>query len=292
MGINHVTLIIMKTTIFVYGTLLQGMALAHVLKNSVYLGPAIISANLLNFGNYPGLIKGNGLATGELYQINKYTLKILDEIEGYQTETPERSLYVREIVPVTQLSNGQVVQAHCYFYNGTLKPSATIPHGDYRRYCLEQQFKTKQWVVSYGSNISQTRLEARVGTINAFQLGFLRGYRLKFNKRSATGGQPVANIRYVGKQESCPAVAYHLSADQIEILDGYEGTPNNYLRMSIPFCSNTSRPVIMQIYIAHPKMLVPSAQPDLSYVGYIYQGYQVHGFDETYLQSIIGDIVQ
>ena len=70
--------------LFVYGTLLKGMEREFVLSDSQYLGPAVFQAQLFDLGDYPGIKVGRGLVIGELYEINRVTLDLLDKLEGYK----------------------------------------------------------------------------------------------------------------------------------------------------------------------------------------------------------------
>ena len=56
--------------------------------------------------------------------------RILDEIEGFRPNEPERSLYLRVRTDVT-LQSGEVRPAWAYFYNAPLGRAERIPSGDY-----------------------------------------------------------------------------------------------------------------------------------------------------------------
>ena len=57
-------------------------------------------------------------------------LAVLDEIEGYRPNEPERSLYTRVLADVT-LEDGRVEKAWTYFYNAPLGRAQRIASGDY-----------------------------------------------------------------------------------------------------------------------------------------------------------------
>ncbi len=76
--------------LFVYGTLLQGLERAQVLRESAYLGPAMITGDLFDLGEYPGVRPGTGSVVGELYEIAENTLEQIDRIEGYDEHSPPR----------------------------------------------------------------------------------------------------------------------------------------------------------------------------------------------------------
>jgi len=69
---------------------------------------------------------------GEVYEMLEpgSVLAVLDEIEGYTPEDPNRSLYTRERVPAT-LEDGRTVDVWVYFYNAPLGQAPLIASGDY-----------------------------------------------------------------------------------------------------------------------------------------------------------------
>ena len=73
------------TKIFVYGTLLKGDYNHVLLGNSTFIGTGRTTPNfnLVDLGSFPGLINGNGIVTGEVYEVNEDTLARLDRLEGH-----------------------------------------------------------------------------------------------------------------------------------------------------------------------------------------------------------------
>ncbi len=221
----------MSTKIFVYGTLLKGMERAVVLKESLYLGPAMAQANLYDMGAYPGIKQGSGIIVGELYNISEDVLNTLDQIEGYFPADLSSSLFIRKTILVKNLANGHEIEALTYFYNHEPNESMLISHGDYRRYVLEGE-NDSHWIVSYGSNMNLARLCERVGQIGSCKKGFLRKFKLIFNKQASKKQATYANVAYTGWEDCCPIIATKLSTHQISKLDIFEGVPNHYLRIS------------------------------------------------------------
>ncbi|MEC7869082.1 MAG: gamma-glutamylcyclotransferase [Candidatus Poribacteria bacterium] len=271
--------------LFVYGTLLKGMEREFVLSDSQYLGPAVFQAQLFDLGDYPGIKVGRGLVIGELYEINRVTLDLLDKLEGYKICEGNDSLYLRREVEIRRISGGSV-QAFCYFYNHGIKNRNLIINGDYRRFRLEKETED-QWVLAYGSDISTGFLIKRIGEVKASKRGYIDGFRLIFQ---VTGKQVVyANIFYAGAGEKCPAVAYQLTLDQTATLDKWRGIPNNYLRLSIPFHAQYDHTSIVQAYIAHPEKLVTGLDVECDCIEHIQCGYEEHGFDKSYLMKVLED---
>ena len=83
----------------------------------------------------------------------------------------------------------------------------------------------------------------------------------------------------------------------MNLLDQYEGVPEHYLRISLPFRAIDGTISIVQAYIAHPDQLVEEQEPASEYMGYIQKGYEEHGFKlidlniETILVSLsVGNV--
>lgn len=73
--------------VFVYGTLKKGYGLHHAIQHCEYLGKARTSNDFTMYhGAYPYLVKQKGRgAVGEVYEVDEYTLRNLDRIEGHPT---------------------------------------------------------------------------------------------------------------------------------------------------------------------------------------------------------------
>jgi gamma-glutamylcyclotransferase (GGCT)/AIG2-like uncharacterized protein YtfP len=128
------------THLFIYGTLMPGLRLEAEMHGARFVGAAQVPGCLVDVGRYPGLLLdlsiGDGLVTGEVYEVNDVQLARLDGVEGVVPGDRVASHYWRE--EVTVLSGplqGQQVQT--YVYNCPVDGCVPIPHGDYRRYIRE-----------------------------------------------------------------------------------------------------------------------------------------------------------
>jgi len=133
--------------LFVYGGLLKGMTLSPFIEGSEYLGPAFIRAEIYFLGQFPGIIPGNEIVFGELYEVDESMLPGLDKIEHFHPDDLERSSYVRKGLEVTCLPNREKLKAEAYFYNRSVEGQEHIPHGDYRRFINEYDKETC-WVIN------------------------------------------------------------------------------------------------------------------------------------------------
>ena len=101
-----------------------------------YIGRGAIRAALFDLGLYPAAIPApDGHVWGEVYEMSDAAtvLAALDAIEGYRSDDPDRSLYVRQETDVV-LPDGRVARACAYFYNAPLGQAPRIRSGDYLEY--------------------------------------------------------------------------------------------------------------------------------------------------------------
>jgi gamma-glutamylcyclotransferase (GGCT)/AIG2-like uncharacterized protein YtfP len=122
--------------LFIYGTLMPGLRLEAEMQGARFLGLAQVPGRLVDVGRYPGLLPGDGLVSGEVYEVDDAHLARLDAVEDMVPGDRGASQYWRE--EVTVLSGpvqGQRVQT--YVYNRPVDGCVPIPHGDYRRYIRE-----------------------------------------------------------------------------------------------------------------------------------------------------------
>ena len=267
------------TKLFVYGTLLRGLSRARMLRSSRFLGPALLAGRLFDLGSYPGLLAGQGLVVGEIHLVDSSALQRIDRVEDFDTRDPKGSLYRRKAVPARRFS-GRVETVETYFYNHPSDAGVLIPHGDYRRYRIEQR-PGAQPTVAYGSNLSLARIQARIGPVGRRHPGLIEGFRLSLDKRAAIRRNVVANIRYTGADD-CPGALHHLSLEQLQAMDGFEGTPNHYLRIVLPFrLDGRSGTRLAHTWIAHPDRVTGGLPVRAEYLSHLRSGYAQFGWSEA-----------
>lgn len=115
-----------ETTIFVYGTLMQGEPNHHMLSGATRIGVARTATRytLIDLGPWPVLVLGGSQAVlGELYRVGSELLASLDEFEEVPT------LYQRVAITLDDVRSAQAwVQPPDRPPNG-----AVITSGDWRR---------------------------------------------------------------------------------------------------------------------------------------------------------------
>ncbi len=117
----------MADELFVYGTLHPDRApaeIASVVKKMRPLGRGTIRGQLLNLGDYPGVVLNKGArdtVPGSVFALpdDPSALSSLDDYEDFRPEDPANSLFVRAKRTVT-LENGQRRRCWVYLYNGQL----------------------------------------------------------------------------------------------------------------------------------------------------------------------------
>ncbi len=126
----------MTHALFIYGTLMPGLRLEAEMHGSRFMGPAQVPGRLVDVGRYPGLLYGEGLVTGEVYEVDDAHLARLDVVEDMVPGDRAASQYWRE--EVTVLGGPlQGLRVQPYVYNRPVDGCTPIPHGDYRRYIRE-----------------------------------------------------------------------------------------------------------------------------------------------------------
>ncbi|MCP4754832.1 MAG: gamma-glutamylcyclotransferase [Proteobacteria bacterium] len=270
-----------KTLLFVYGTLCRGLSRNEVLRYSDYRGPAQTEGVLTDMGQYPALIPGEGTVIGEVYEIaDEDVLDRLDEIEGYKGDIINESLYRREKRAVRLFSTGEWAEASLYVYNQPASPAVPIPGGDYRRYILDRHGDVVYYL-AFGSNLDTARMEERVGTWKDTIPGYLKGFRLKYNKRPETDdGYAFANAVAGIEGVDIPCVAYHVERFGLMKLDAHEKVPTSYIRTVLPMTTRQGNTLLGHVYLANPDMIVADRKPSDPYRQRLLNGYRIHGLGD------------
>lgn len=122
--------------LFVYGTLRSNQPNAPRLGGATPLGWATVSGKLLDLGDYPGLIEGEGVVIGELFLLPSAALERIDDLEGFDPLDPESSLFVREERYVHL--PGQNTRRQAWIYRWPHGGGSPIESGDWVRHVQER----------------------------------------------------------------------------------------------------------------------------------------------------------
>jgi gamma-glutamylcyclotransferase (GGCT)/AIG2-like uncharacterized protein YtfP len=207
--------------LFVYGGLLKGMTLSPFIEGSEYLGPAFIKAELYFLGQFPGIIEGNGIVFGELYEVSEEMIPKVDKIEHYHVDDPGHSSYIRKELEVTCLPNKEKLKADAYFYNRSVDGQEHIPYGDYRRFINEYDTQ-KFWVIN----------SILGGKTNGFFHSLEQNIKPKKAMIETINGMKANGVHGNKKLE---VKVVELQKEQIQELDKISNVPDKYFRVSIPF---------------------------------------------------------
>jgi gamma-glutamylcyclotransferase (GGCT)/AIG2-like uncharacterized protein YtfP len=126
----------MTDLVFFYGTLMSGFQRPGRARLDRVLTPVArgwIHAALFDLGIYPAAVPASDSRVwGEVHRMldSDSVLATLDEIEGFSISEPDKSLYLREEIPV-MFDDGRVANAWVYFYNAPLGRAERINSGDY-----------------------------------------------------------------------------------------------------------------------------------------------------------------
>jgi gamma-glutamylcyclotransferase (GGCT)/AIG2-like uncharacterized protein YtfP len=111
--------------LFVYGTLKRGGSRHSLLKGCPFLGHALAKGfALYDLGAYPGMVPGDGVVRGEVYEIPEGLLRELDWVEGAPF------LFRRELIEVV-LEDHTPLRAHTYLYNREVEGAVLVPSGEW-----------------------------------------------------------------------------------------------------------------------------------------------------------------
>ncbi|MFQ5898557.1 MAG: gamma-glutamylcyclotransferase [Candidatus Methylomirabilia bacterium] len=127
--------------LFVYGTLMRGLPLHHLIAGRAdFVEAGTAGGGLLDLDGYPGAVQDHGgLIRGEVYRFSAPgLLAVLDREEGYDPAAEDRSLYLRRQTRVHLTGGGQVT-AWIYWYNGRRRRAVPISGGDYRQHLSAQR---------------------------------------------------------------------------------------------------------------------------------------------------------
>lgn len=125
---------------------------------------------------------------------------------------------------------------------------------------------------AYGSNMNPARMRARGLDFVKAESATLPGFRLVFNKQShCRPSVAYANVKPSSNRQ-VEGVLYTLAkADELDLMDHYEGTPVRYSRECLYVVTATG-PRSSWIYVANPAFINDSLLPESSYLEHLLAG--------------------
>jgi len=139
---------------------------------------------------------------------------------------------------------------------------------------------------AYGSNMTTSRLENRVGGVVDLGVFVLDDYDFNFNQ-IADDGSGYATIA-AKKGAIVEGVLYELSNEQMKVLDRYEGTSTrDYERIKVKI-HNTKDMINAITYIACKESVKERLKPRKDYLSFLIKGGQepTHRLSEKYIKFL------
>tara|TARA_B100000959_G_scaffold145887_1_gene153176 strand:- start:1123 stop:1632 length:510 start_codon:yes stop_codon:yes gene_type:complete len=137
---------------------------------------------------------------------------------------------------------------------------------------------------AYGSNMNPDRVRQRQMQFDYFQAGKLHDFRLVFNKRSVKYiGAASANV-VMHKDAVTEGVVYRLTnADEISMMDPYEGFPVRYDRQPLEILCPDG-PVNAWVYLAQQEYVDNNLKPTRWYLDHLLAAGEL--LSSTYIEKL------
>jgi hypothetical protein len=135
---------------------------------------------------------------------------------------------------------------------------------------------------AYGSNMSTPRLRERVPSATPLGAAQVRGWKLRFNKRSVDGSGKCTLEQNGG--ELVHGVLFEIDAGERLALDRAEGP--GYSNRELLVASNGSK-LSSFSYVAKENWLDGAIRPYTWYIDLVVAGAREHGLPETYVGEIL-----
>lgn len=112
---------LIKTRIFVYGTLRVGMYNydLYLKAHDTYVCDAYVKGQLHTIQGvlYPALVKGNEMIIGEIHEVDNLALEAVDKMENYYGEGHIDNEYDKILLDILDENKKVIEQLPVYFYN-------------------------------------------------------------------------------------------------------------------------------------------------------------------------------
>ncbi|MGG1401584.1 gamma-glutamylcyclotransferase [Bacillus salipaludis] len=247
--------------VFVYGTLRNGEANDHLLRNTRIAEQSWTNGLMYDTGyGYPAMSPTRSSRIyGELYSVTEAELLRLDQLEGY-TEGSKDNLYER----IEQIVFTDKGSFHAYMYIASKENllKKKIPNGDWKEHNLLSRQNDSFLYFAYGSCMDQKRfIEDEVAHYfqNMLGVGVLPNYTFRFTRKSSIDGMGRADIveeggRVEGKVYEIP----------VKALKGYlynrEGAPQAYRPTFVTIELNGKKVQALTFVVVNKK--IETAPPD------------------------------
>ena len=256
----------MMPYIFAYGSLRYGFELHGLLKNSRFVGLAFTEGyKMYDLGSYPGVVRGEGVIYGEVYEIDNEIIALLDKVEDYRGRPDD--LYVREKTKVyfDDRRRYSLSDVYIYVYNQDISGRDQIEEGDYSKYVRMPVILN---YFAYAENTNEDILKQRgLKTILKKINTIAKGYRMIFNIPCRWGY--CANLVEDPSGKICGYI-YVMLEDELNALDKAENHLVKYMREVVKVEDEEGKEYYAYAYVSSDKEL--KGKPSEEYLNLIKQG--------------------
>jgi gamma-glutamylcyclotransferase len=141
---------------------------------------------------------------------------------------------------------------------------------------------------AYGSNMLLQRLQGRCKSARFHSLASVPGYKVVFSKRSTDGSGKATLVKTTADNARVYGVVFHLSEEEFDTLDDFEGVGNGYYRQD-DFrveVGSDAKLLTVSTYFGMDGYLDPKLQPYDWYLGLVIAGAEQNGLPENYVAAL------
>jgi len=141
-------------------------------------------------------------------------------------------------------------------------------------------------VFAYGSNLCLERIAARIEHVRPIATGTVRGYQLRFNKKSRDGSAK-ANAHATGVDTDVVwGAVYEMEPADKRRLDVFEGLGTHYFESQVEVATTDGSSLSAWMYHASPAFIDEGIAPYDWYHRFCVEGARYHGFPDDYVARI------
>jgi len=142
---------------------------------------------------------------------------------------------------------------------------------------------------AYGSNLLLKKMRKVVPSAAPNGVASLRGYKLKFHKRSEDGSAKCDAFKTGDGHDVVHGVVYEIEEQEKRALDRAEGLGFGYNEVEIEAESDRG-PVTAFVYVADSEHIAGTLLPYSWYKKYVLEGAQEQGLPESYIEEHVAKV--
>lgn len=138
---------------------------------------------------------------------------------------------------------------------------------------------------AYGSNMCINRLRRRVPSCQFYAVASLKGYVLRFHKKSIDGSGKCNALQTADYQDIVIGVVFEIAETDKPTLDDAEGIGNGYHEKTEKLYSSDQE-IIAYMYVADDDAIDDKLTPYTWYKDFVVQGARQHQLQDSYIQKL------